>query len=321
MKKTVKQERLKTMTRKIVYIILTFLTLLVIALLVILLGNRGAVDYKARCDGETNISECLANEAFRQSKQVGPTQALRNMEEYFTGGEDDLLCHDTYHIIGALYYKEYKEQSYIPQVNACYGAYYHGIILENNSTYDNSIENYAEDQVEFCSGFTQLDFFYCIHGIGHGAYHLVDGDSNKALDICKETRWETTCAAGLFMEIIDDPTNAVKYDRENFDNFQVKDCIIFTDKTLNIACQMETHLDTSLAQGKNLTEACSLVNENSLKECKFYYGISLATSIYAYKIKNNIEDMATLENNLTASCKEDTVCFDGYRRNSTARFY
>ena len=304
------------MSKKLVYSLLMIFLFVSAGLILFfnLSSNSGAADYAANCSKDSSdYISCLTVESLNQAKKSGPEQALNNLEEYFKKSPYEVDCHIAYHSIGATFYREFNENSYINGAGECFGAYYHGIIIETSNSYRKDAAKYAENLMNFCKTFTKTDLLYCIHGIGHGAYYVTGGDVEAAEKICRETPSGVECAMGIFMEIVEDEANATKYGMDTFKNFQAENCDIFTSKTLYIACYIQTHLGVNVVEGKTITDVCSY---NEEKDCKLYYGVALSTTILTHYPDYNTSRMENKYRKMIQECLGDDPCAIGFINSS-----
>ena len=202
------------MSRVLKYGIVSLLIITLLTIVTILMSNsaNGVADYKIKCENSQNKIECLTSESLLQAKNSSLNQSLQNLNTYIKNSKiDEIECHLIYHAVGGSYYKEFGEKAYIPETSECYGSYYHGVILESSLNYKNSIKNYTSDILNSCNKLATTDFVNCIHGIGHGAYALSEGNVEKATEICAQVTINTICAAGVWMAFEDDPSHPTQF--------------------------------------------------------------------------------------------------------------
>lgn len=281
--------------------------------LFILNNDSGQADYSARCAVvDSSYTACVTGEALVQAKKRGPEKALNDLEEYFEKVPYKIDCHLAYHSVGAAFYREFGDAAYVENINGCYGAYYHGIVLETSTKYEGAVEDYADVMMNFCSTFNDLNLLYCIHGIGHGAYYVTGKDHVKSEEICKQTRRGIDCGAGLFMEIVKDESKANEFGMQSFQNFQVENCTIFTTDILYTSCHLMTHFGINIDQGIAVDKVCSYGDEKENNQCRLYYGSAFTLSILEHS--PNYEQEALRENHtkIFKRCIEDSSCFEGW---------
>ena len=276
-------------------------------------SGSGVADYNAQCpEVNENYTACITIEAIKQGKKTGPQQALNDLEDYFATIPYKIDCHVAYHSVGSAFYREFNEKSYVENINGCYGAYYHGLVIETSNTYEGNIEDYAASMMKFCKTFTDLNFIYCVHGIGHGAYYVTERDYNKVEEICKQTGRAVDCGAGLFMEIVKDESKTTEFGMETFENFQSKNCPIFTTDILYTACHIMTHFGVNVDQGNLASEICSYGDKEENDNCKLYYGAALTVSLLDYYPEYETTELSEKYIKNIQDCLRNEMCYRGW---------
>lgn len=118
-------------------------------------------------------------------------------------------CHQITHDLGreaAGFYDSLGEALSF-EASACWSGYYHGVVEEKLSRYDD--ERLKEILPTVCSETAgerySFTHYNCVHGVGHGIMLRFDSDLFESLPYCREytDAWElSSCAGGAFMQNI-----------------------------------------------------------------------------------------------------------------------
>ena len=171
----------------------------------------GAVGYQTDVCAQTkNITySCYKKELTDLTIQKGPEYATAIVKQGYPNIQYvQLQCHQLMHTIGRAALTKYKDlaTTYVHGDQFCASGYYHGaseeIIAEKGANY--MVKNAGKICAKFKSGqYSQLDYYNCVHGIGHGLMEATNGDLFASLKGCDNlaTNWEhDSCYSGVFMQ-------------------------------------------------------------------------------------------------------------------------
>ncbi|OHA86264.1 MAG: hypothetical protein A2591_01730 [Candidatus Yonathbacteria bacterium RIFOXYD1_FULL_52_36] len=117
-------------------------------------------------------------------------------------------CHQLSHAIGHTASELYPTaaRAFAEGDSFCWSGYYHGVM--ESLVLERAGESLPEIVQTLCEDIPgkesySFDYYNCVHGLGHGAMTMIDGELFRALDVCGTLPqpWErSVCAGGVFME-------------------------------------------------------------------------------------------------------------------------
>lgn len=171
-----------------------------------------------KCYETGGIDDCYKRLALVFFNQFGLRQSLNLLAKNENYPEVYARCHEVTHYLSR---SEYEEQKNIAKVYAqcdstCHGGCYHGT-LEAYLKEETSKENF-----DLFAGFPKicgdlsdyqkpLEYYECLHGLGHAAMFISDMDLKKSLSLCDtipEQALKERCYTGAFMENSSSSTSA-----------------------------------------------------------------------------------------------------------------
>jgi hypothetical protein len=127
---------------------------------------------------------------------------------YPTDPRVQALCHAITHAIGETAFRKYSDisEAFRHGDNVCGSGYYHGVLEGLASQMGR--ENLLSNLDSICAGMPgkerySLDYYNCVHGLGHGIMAIAGDELFDALHQCDKLTGsveQTTCDNGVFME-------------------------------------------------------------------------------------------------------------------------
>jgi len=118
------------------------------------------------------------------------------------------LCHALTHIIGQAAARKYSDlpEAFQHGDNFCGSGYYHGVL--QGRSFQMGRERLLSDLNSICDGIPgnerkSLDYYNCVHGLGHAVMAITGDDLFDALHDCDGLTGSmegNACASGVFME-------------------------------------------------------------------------------------------------------------------------
>ncbi len=139
----------------------------------------------------------------------GVPEAFAALKQQY-GRDPDVqhLCHALTHIIGQAAARKYSDlpEAFQHGDDACGSGYYHGVLQGFASTLGR--DKFVSDLDGVCAGIPgkerkSLEYYNCVHGLGHGIMAITGNDLFGALRDCDGltgTMERDACANGVFME-------------------------------------------------------------------------------------------------------------------------
>lgn len=141
--------------------------------------------------------------------QKGVAQAFADLKAHYAGDSSvQALCHAITHHIGRAAFRKYSEisKAFLYGDNFCGSGYYHGVLegfalkmgrARLLSTLDSACADIPGKERY------SLDYYNCVHGLGHGIMAITGDDLFDALHGCDRLAGaveENACDNGVFME-------------------------------------------------------------------------------------------------------------------------
>jgi len=204
------------------------------ATLLVVLGAIGFLALRARGSSRAaTVPSCLAThgaalgcyEQYYGSivAQTSVADAFTQLKARYAGDPDaQRLCHAITHAIGRAAAQKYGDVAEAFQYgdNFCGSGYYHGVL--QGIALSMGREALSSDLDAVCAGIPgkerrSLDYYNCVHGLGHGIMAVTGDDLFDALRGCDGltgSMEESACANGVFMEnVIVDGAHGGHYSR------------------------------------------------------------------------------------------------------------
>ena len=204
------------------------------ATLLVALGAIGFLALRARGSSRAaTVPSCLTNpgatlgcyEQYYGSivTQTSVADAFTQLKARYAGDPDaQRLCHAITHAIGRAAAQKYGDVAEAFQYgdNFCGSGYYHGVL--QGIALSMGRETLSSDLDAVCAGIPgkerrSLDYYNCVHGLGHGIMAVTGDDLFDALRGCDGltgSMEESACANGVFMEnVIVDGAHGGHYSR------------------------------------------------------------------------------------------------------------
>lgn len=155
-------------------------------------------------------------------KVKGIKEAFNDLKtRYKTDNIVKETCHPLTHAIGRAASLKFKTpgEAFVYGDNFCSSGYYHGVLegIAAKMGRDKLLANLNSicNDIQGKSSYS-LDYYNCVHGLGHGIMAITDDELFQSLDYCDKLTgdWEQkSCASGVFMEniVIDGINHQTKY--------------------------------------------------------------------------------------------------------------
>lgn len=191
-------------------------------ILTLISSVKGTTVQNSKFECSSTDFNCYENYYGNVVKIQGIKQAFDDLKVRYRG--DSLakqFCHPLTHAIGRAASEKFKTlgEAFTKGDNFCSSGYYHGVLegiagrLGRKNLLDslNSICNDIRGKNVY-----SLDYYNCVHGLGHGLMAITDDELFESLDYCGRLKgsWEQlSCASGVYMEnvIIDGLNHKTKY--------------------------------------------------------------------------------------------------------------
>lgn len=164
------------------------------------------------CANKSPITfNCYKVELTNTVKNHGSKKAFDQLKEQYPKVEFvKSQCHQLVHVVGRASYAKYGNlaETFANGDRFCWSGYYHGVMeqiaIENGNDY---IVQNANTICEPIARKERYSFYHynCVHGLGHGVMHALDGNLFTSLTACDNIvdSWErTSCYGGTFMQNI-----------------------------------------------------------------------------------------------------------------------
>ncbi len=166
--------------------------------------------------------QCYENYYSQVVKVEGIKEAFNDLKtRYTTDNFVKEICHPLTHAIGRAAAQQFDTpgEAFVYGDNFCSSGYYHGVLegiagkmgrtklLANLNSVCSNIQGKSS---------YSLDYYNCIHGLGHGLMAITNDELFQSLNYCDKLtgNWEQiSCASGVFMEnvIADGINHKTKY--------------------------------------------------------------------------------------------------------------
>jgi len=163
-----------------------------------------------RCPQEPGVALGCYEQHYRSLvDRQGVAAAFADLKaQYATDAEMQRLCHAITHAIGQAAARKYSgvAEAFLHGDNACGSGYYHGVLQGVALTLGRT--KLLSDLDAVCAGVPgrerrSLDYFNCVHGLGHAIMAVTGDDLFEALRDCDGltgSMEQNACANGVFME-------------------------------------------------------------------------------------------------------------------------
>lgn len=171
----------------------------------------GPTDYK-----------CYENYYSQIVKNIGVKTAFDDLKDrYNKDNFAKAFCHPLVHAIGRAASEKFKTpgEAFVYGDNFCSSGYYHGVLegIAGRMGRDTLLANLNSVCTDIRGKKVySLDYYNCVHGLGHGLMAITDDELFESLKDCEKLTgdWEQkSCASGVFMEniVVDGLNHQTKY--------------------------------------------------------------------------------------------------------------
>src|SRR5881296_2029384 len=164
----------------------------------------------ARCPQDPRVALPCYEQRYRSIvAEQGVAEAFADLKAgYGADPEMQRLCHAITHAIGQAALRKYSgvAEAFRHGANACGSGYYHGVLQGVALTLGRT--KLMSDLDAVCAGVPgkerkSLDYFNCVHGMGHAIMAVTDDDLFDALRDCDGltgSMEQNACANGVFID-------------------------------------------------------------------------------------------------------------------------
>lgn len=199
---------------------LFLLTIIILVGVFAFVRKNTEVSLKFKCESQNY--KCYEDYYSQVVKVKGIKAAFDDLKTRYNS--DNLtkeFCHPITHAIGRAASEKFKTpaEAFIYGDNFCSSGYYHGVLegiaakmgRDKLLTNLNSVCSDIKGKASY-----SLDYYNCVHGLGHGLMAITDDELFQSLDYCDKLNgdWEQkSCASGVFMEniVVDGINHKTKY--------------------------------------------------------------------------------------------------------------
>ena len=178
--------------------------------------------------------------------------------EYPADAQMQRLCHAITHAIGQAALRKYSgvAEAFRHGGNACGSGYYHGVLQGVALTLGRT--KLMSDLDAVCAGIPgkerkSLDYFNCVHGLGHAIMAVTDDDLFEALRACDGltgSMEQNACVNGVFMEnLIVDGAHGGHYSKYLRPSEPLYPCSAVGEKYKRECFEMQTSYALGVVQG------------------------------------------------------------------------
>lgn len=164
----------------------------------------------ARCSNDPRLALGCYEQRYRAIVAGrGVAEAFAELKAgYGADPETQRLCHAITHAIGQAAATKYSDvaEAFLHGDNFCGSGYYHGVL--QGFAFTRGHAKLLSDLDAVCAGVPgkerkSLDYYNCVHGLGHGIMAITEDDLFGALHDCDGltgSMEQNACANGVFME-------------------------------------------------------------------------------------------------------------------------